>query len=339
MKYIDFSNNLNSIGPANNINKIITDNIDLIYNYPELIDLATTKKIEDHFSIKKGLAYLANGSTEIFFNLPLVLRKGEVTIVGPTFWEYAASNDRIKENKVNFYLTEESNDFLINFKNLSEKIKHSKVVYLCNPNNPTSTLAQRKDLFKIINKNPNISFVIDETYLLFRKDFNKISMIDYAQKLKNLFVVVSLSKFYAIPGIRMAFLVSSPINIKKMEHFRTPYSYNPFLGKILPQLLINKEYEDKTKNFYFEMAIKFYEDLKKAFEGRLKPLKPEANFIFAKILTNQKSDEIEKELKRHGILVRSCTIYKGLDDKWIRFGIKNETDNKKLILELNKILK
>ena len=82
-------------------------------------------------------------------------------------------------------------------------IKVDDCVFICNTNNPTSTIYQKKKLLELIKNNPNVQFVIDETYLIFRSDYFKQSLAKQAQRQKNLHVVMSLSKFFSIRLIQI----------------------------------------------------------------------------------------------------------------------------------------
>lgn len=94
-------------------------------------------------------------------------------------------------------------DFDLDMEKLSEAIQEHSLVFLCNPNNPTGTYIPRDILLDLIRRHPTSHFVIDESHLLFNKEFDEISLKKDVEQISNLTVVMSLSKFFNIPGIRM----------------------------------------------------------------------------------------------------------------------------------------
>lgn len=336
MNKIDFSNNLNGIETPDYALDAIKSNYQIFTQYDgqepnmAVVSISKFSKID-----AKNIAW-CNGSTQAFFSLPRLLPKGKILIVGPTFWEYPMANSRIKGNKINFFLTKEEDNFVPNYADLASIIKNSKVVYLCNPNNPTSVLYDKKNIINLIKRNKNIDFVVDETYLIFREDYYDQTLTKLSCKLPNLYVVTSFSKIYSLPGIRMGYMTSHQRNIEKYQKFNIPYIHNPLVNKLLPTLLDDRLFSNKVRSFYASERKNFYSSLINSHIPGLEVFKPDANFILAKILAkNLDAKFVEKNLAKQGLIVRDASIYKGLDEKWIRFSIKSSNDNRKLLKALN----
>ncbi|NTV55222.1 MAG: aminotransferase class I/II-fold pyridoxal phosphate-dependent enzyme [Candidatus Moranbacteria bacterium] len=101
-------------------------------------------------------------------------------------------------------------------------------------NNPTSVLYEKERLLSIVKEFPDVIFVVDETYLLFRSDFSSLTLSDSATTYENLFVIMSLSKFFSLPGIRLGVMVSGALNRENyMNGFHIPYSVNPLAAPAL----------------------------------------------------------------------------------------------------------
>lgn len=336
--YLDFSNNINGLGTLGSISKKISNNIEVFFKYSEAEPILALELLAKYYGLDKKCLAWGNGATQIFFNLPRLLRKGRVLIVGPTFWEYSVANRRISESSVEFFLTKERDNFNIDLSKFEKAIKGTSSVYICNPNNPTSTIVDSKSLADLIRLNSDIDFIVDETYLLFRGDYPQKTLINKATKLPNLYVVTSLSKFFALPGIRMGFLVAQNDNIEAYKNIDIPYIFNPLANIIVPILLSDKKYISTTRSYYDIVRKSFFDELTNKFVGKLKFYRPEANFVLAKILTNITSTKLETLMRKSCFLIRDASIYEGLNNKWIRFSILSKKENNLLADKLFQIL-
>jgi len=335
---IDFAQNTNALGAPKGYEKVVIKNSDSFLDYPDPKNKVLNSSLAKFAEVKdRSIVYL-NGSTEAFFNLPRCIDKKKVLVIQPTFWEYEVSNKK-HGKRIKTFLLDEDSHFKLDINELDNKIAPNSVVYLCNPNNPTATLFDKSKLLKLVKKHKKTDFVVDETYLIFRDDYKNLSLVKEAQKMKNLYVVSSLSKIFALPGIRSGFMVSHPENIAKYIDFKTPYDLSPVNGILTQWLLRQHKFIAKTQGYYKKARVLFVKDLEKKLEGRLQVFESEANFIFAKILTKQSSTIITRSLAKHGMLIRDGSELPYLIDKWVRFTIKSQKYNKMLVSELDRLLK
>ncbi len=334
---IDFAQNVNALGEPKGFGALVSNNSDLLLNYPDPKNKDINSSLVKFLGVKENSVAYINGSTEAFFRLPTFLKKPKSLIIQPTFWEYEVANKKAGR-KIETFLLNETSKFELDFGKLDKKITNDTVIYLCNPNNPTSTLFIKNEFLRIIQKYKNADFVVDETYLIFRQDYEKLTLVKYAQRLKNLYVVSSLSKIFALPGIRAGFLVSHPKNVADYMETKTPYDSSPLSGAITKWAVKQNEYLQETRDYY-ELARKDFADLlERELDGKLLIFKPQANFILAKILTNQTSTAVTKLLAKRGILIRDGAELPHLNNKWIRFTINKQSYNKKLVINLKNIL-
>jgi len=335
---LDFSRNINSIRPAQSLSEVIKKEINLTGEYPDYQNKKTLKLIEKFLGVSYKNISLGIGSTQILFDIPRMLSYKRAVIIVPTFWEYFSFNSRFKK-KIKKIILSENNNFKPNYALISKIIKKGDCVFICNVNSPTSVLYEKNCLLEIIDNNPNVQFVIDETYLLFRSDFLKLSFIKQAKNRKNVHVVISLSKFFAIPGIRLGVFISNKkiINIYNND-FHIPYSINPFATAILSHLLEDIDFVARTRKFYDKEREQLYKIIKRKLSDRFQCIKPDGNFIMGHILTGQTSREIENTLKQKGFLIRGGHELLDVKNEWIRFSIKKRVDNRKLIEKLDEIL-
>jgi len=335
---LDFSTNINAFRSTRSLFKVIKKEIGVIEKYPDCCNIKIFRLLEFFLGISYKNMSLGIGSTQILFDIPKMLSYKRAVIIVPTFWEYTDFNARFKK-KIKKIILSESNNFKPDYILMQKTIKKGDCVFICNVNSPTSILYEKKCLLKIIDNNPNSQFVIDETYLLFRGDFAKLSFIKQARDRKNVHVVISLSKFFAIPGIRLGVFVSNKKVINMYNNdFHIPYSINPFVTAILSHFLKDIDFVTRTRKFYDKEREQLYEIIKRKLLNRLQCIKPDGNFIMGHILTGQTSQEIENALKQNDFVIRGGHELLDVKNEWIRFSIKKRGENRKLIEKLDKVL-
>lgn len=163
---IDFSVNLNPLGPPKNSLRVLKKSMEDIIYYPEATPKECIESLSDFLNVSEGNVIIGNGATEIFFLLPKILDIKDALIVPPTFWEYEYTLKKYGVRPSMLFTTPNDN-FHINFRRLKEKLKTAKFAYICNPNNPTSILVNKEELMSIFTEFPKCVFIIDETYLPF----------------------------------------------------------------------------------------------------------------------------------------------------------------------------
>lgn len=336
---IDLSTNLSPLGPTKSLLKLIRANVLAISKYSYRSNSGVIAQLSKFLRVPAKSIALGVGSTQIFMDIPKLIHYKRAVVIAPTFWEYTVFNTMSKK-RVEKIILMEKRDFEPDYDDVQKTIKSGDCVFICNVNNPTSRLYSKQELVKLVRSNPKVQFVIDETYLLFRGDFKKQSLVTIASKSKNLHVVMSFSKFFSIAGLRLGVIVSnSAIAREYNDKFHIPYSLNPITGIVLNHIIEESDYVETVRRFHDAERDRFYVALKKVFPDTLNVIKPEGNFIFLHILTGQTSVEISKKLKKLGIKVRSGSDLIDVDDSWIRVAVGSRKNNNIFIKELRKILK
>ncbi len=333
----DFAQNINALGrpPGFSIQAQLL--IESVLHYPDAHSEFVSKDIAAAFGLSPDGVIFCNGSTEALFTIPMLINKKTALIPSPTFWEYSLANQKAG-HQIDFLPLTEVENFILNLSNLEDRLTSDTAVYLCNPNNPTSTLMERKKFLTLVKAHPGTCFIVDETYLIFRQDYSQLTLTFEAQNLDNLFVVTSFSKIFAVPGIRSAFLVSSPSNITKYKESRMPYATNTFSERITSWLVKQTSHFLTTRNFFLQARPDTYKLFRDKFSSILQPFVPEANFILLKILVDKTSTKVATKLKERGFLVRDGTELGFTDDCWLRICIKSPLQMNELSLALYKIL-
>ena len=334
----DHSSNINAVAPVKKAVDAIKKNADSVLRYPDHRNRKLTSLVSNYFNVPIQNISVGVGSTQLLFDIPKLLPYKRAVIVVPTFWEYKVLNERNKKPVKKIFLTEEEG-FKLDYALLEKNIKPGDAVFICNVNNPTSTIYQKKRLLKLMRDNPKTQFIVDETYLLFRGDYEKQTFSKEAKKTKNIHVIASLSKFFALPGIRLGVIISNKETIDSyVSEVQVPYSVQPLAYVAAEPLLEDALFSKKNREFHDRQREDFYNKAQKKLKGRLKLFEPAGPFIFCRILTGQKSPEIVRLLSQMDILIRGGHELSDVGDQWLRFSIRTKKENSMLLGGLDEVL-
>lgn len=334
---LDFSANINPLGFPASVKKIILNHIKDIVNYPDVEQEQLKKTAAKYYGTNTDNLMPGNGSVELIHIVLEALRPSKTIIPSPTFSEYALSCQNRNIDTV--YINLRTNGFKFDLQiinNLIDTITPNSMLILCNPNNPTGILIKRHDLSVLLEilQNKNSYLLIDEAFMDF-VDVNE-SMVEFIEHYNNLIILKSVTKFFALPGLRLGFVLACPELIKKFHTLKDPWNINTFAGFVGAKVLKDQQYIDKTRIYISQEKLRFWENLKSI--PVLEPLFPEANFVFVKMTTDIKVSTLAQSLKKKGILIRDCSNYLFLDSSFFRVAVKRKEDNDVLISALKEVL-
>jgi len=333
-KIYDFSVNLNPLYFPDNLKESISANIDKLYYYPEIYADTLKEKIASKYNCSTEQIIIGNGSTQLIYLIPLALKIKKAVIIQPSFSEYERALKRVDASVVNFKLSEKK-DFTLDIDKLIkflDKIDYN-ALFLCNPSNPVGNLLGNDKLTalaKFLRKN-NKFFIIDEAFIDFT---DSKSMID--KNINKCIILRSLTKIFGIAGLRLGFLKTDIRTAKKLKANIEPWSNNT-LSLIAGEKLLNSEtFIRKSKNFIKDERVFITEEISAISE--LKVFTSCTNYLLIKILTNNSVDNLERFLLKYNILIRNCSNFRGLNNKFFRIGLKNREANKILIDKIKEFL-
>ncbi|MFX1293803.1 MAG: pyridoxal phosphate-dependent aminotransferase [Promethearchaeota archaeon] len=338
---IDFSTNINPLMTSNMLVHICNDSISQVPKYPDSNSTRLKEELVKYFNNKIGKENLIIGAgsmelISIFCDM-FIDPSDEIIIVQPTFSEYAWAVQKNDGTIINIYRKSE-NYFRIECKPIINKITpKTKVIFLCNPNNPNGLLDNPKDIEKIVNiaSNNDILVFLDEAFIEFAREFN--SFIYKISSFDNLFISRSFTKFFGLTGLRIGFGVSTPKIIDYVIRGQNLWSVNCFGQIIALEILKSKKFIDNSLKFFSKERKFMKNELKKIPE--LKILPSDTNFFLINTENSGiKSTQLKELLIKDNILIRDCSNYNGLNDYYIRISIKNRDLNIKLINSLKKII-
>ena len=211
------------------------------------------------------------------------------------------------------------------------------VLWITNPHNPTGQLWCRKSIEKILNKYKLV--ICDEAFLSLTPKGERESLIPLTKTHKNLIVIRSLTKLFNIAGLRLGYVVGPPEKLRIWNSKRDPWPLNSFAIKAGIELLKNKlSYDEWTKKIHNWINIeKSWVSNELAKIKNLKIHKSSTNFFLIES-KNPITPNI-KYLEKKGILIRECSSFKYLDERWGRISLQSQKNNKILCREIQNSFK
>ena len=208
---------------------------------------------------------------------------------------------------------------------------NTRVVFICNPNNPTGSMVYENEITKFMKNVPdNVLIVFDEAYaeICQKKMPNTLS---YVHEGKNVIVLRSFSKAYGLAGLRVGYGISTPEIAKALNKPRQPFNCNRMAQIAATAALDDDEFLLKTRELYRRGIWQLTNACKRM---KLEFIQPTANFILIKMGNGA---EVFHKLQQKGIIVRPMAAY--MLPEWIRVSIGTQKDNDKFISALEQVLK
>jgi threonine-phosphate decarboxylase len=214
----------------------------------------------------------------------------------------------------------------------------TKAIFLCNPNNPTSTILGRSAVEAIVDEaaKRKIMVLLDECFIEFVEDGDKLSLSRYSLNYRNLVVFRSLTKAFGLAGLRIGYAVSNEKSIALLDNFRVTWSVNTLAQIAAVAALSDVEYLDETKRLIRNERAYLCEALPKI---GLSITPPKANFLLADLQGKMIASELKERLLAHRILIRDCSAFKFLGPRFVRFAIRTRKDNMALLKALGEELR
>ena len=323
---IDFSANINPLGPPHILLEKWNDLFQTVRVYPDPFASRLKEKISDKYELHPKQLMIGNGAAEIISLIGRMLKGKKVLLIQPAFSEYEEVC-RINHCDIyHHYLSAESGWELSPSK-LEMDIRHVDAVFLCNPNNPTGIFYPKQlveELLVLCKKN-DCNVILDEAFYDFVIEYE--DMLPLLKKFSNLIVLRSLTKMYSIPGIRLGYVFASEERIAQLQHFQPHWSINGIALKVGELLMEQETFSKKTQCFIQlekEALFSFFKKATFAYSDSA------ANYYLLRDtrLTDQK--DFLTFLLNNGIIARHTYNYPSLEGRWLRFAIKSREENQQL---------
>lgn len=322
--WLDFSANINPLGLSEKILQALTENLRGVVNYPDPNAAELKRALSRRYDVPEKNLVLLNGAAEFFYLYLNATRPARVVIPVPSFSEYERAA-RAASCTVKFFVTKAAENFALNVDALRAELSPADCLILARPNNPTGCLPTVEEILRLAEV---ATVLVDESFI----DFTDAPSVRKfaAEKIS---VVQSLTKIFAIPGLRLGFAVVEENLARRLNLSKDVWNVNFLAQKAGAAALSDEDFLRRTRS-WLATEQKFFVERLKNLRG-VKVFPPTANFVLFK---HARAEEILSGLRREKILLRSCANFAGLDGSYLRSAIRSREENLRLLDALEKIL-
>lgn len=318
---LDFSVNLNPLGMPDGLFAAYSRAFDELPPYPEPYAESLSRLAAARWGMAPGQILFGNGSSELLHLVPKIWGgKGRAVLVAPCYLEYENAC-RCAGRAVEFFPLP-ADTLRLNPDDFSRFLRDGDLVILGNPNNPTGDC---RELHDFIARHPHQNFVIDEAFA----DFSGVTLLDRPLA-ENAIVIRSMTKFYAMAGLRLGYAAAAPSVIELLKRNLPPWSVGTPARAAAEYIFgLDGAFGEKSRAEVRKLREELSAGLRKA---GLTVFPSEANYL----LVRSADPGLRKRLlKDHRIAVRRCGNYRGLDGHYFRVAVRSAPDNEKLLRALS----
>lgn len=310
----NFSSNVYNRIDHSGLYQRLNERLSTICSYPEPMPYSLESEIARRYSLTPRQVCVTNGATEAIYLIAQVFQGRISAVLGPTFSEYADAC-RVHRHKVKpFY-------------SLDALPEDAELVWICNPNNPTGEVRNKEDLKALVDSHPDKLFIFDQSYEYFT--LKSLLGIKEAASFPNVILLHSMTKQYAIPGLRVGYFTASEGLTDDVRCRRMPWSVNSLaieaakylleegdgISADIPQLLAERE---RLTNLLLAT-------------GMLEIWPTDTHYMLIKLRMGKAAALKDFLAVNHGILIRDASNFEGLDERFFRIATQTPEENDKLV--------
>lgn len=325
----DFSVNLNPLGTPKTVLEKVAKSLNSVSFYPDITQEKVRQAIGDTFGVDSRCIYAGSGASELLMAVVRAVAPKRALLFEPGFSGYEHALEAVGCDIVHHEL-KMSKGFGLCEEDLQAIESGIDLVFLCNPGNPAGLNISAQVLRKTLDiSKENGSFVcLDESFFLMSEgvlNWDKNGYSELINQYDNLFIVSSLTKFLAMPGIRMGYVFSAPDNIRKVIKQLPEWNLSiPAREAIIEGMrLISEESYVRETVEVIRKERQYLTDILKDLGFTV--FESDTAFILFK-----GTDDLYEDLLKQKILIRDCSDYVGLGKGFYRVAVKCHEENEKL---------
>jgi histidinol-phosphate aminotransferase len=329
---IKLASNENPLGPSPKAIEAMKDNAHKMFLYPDGYCTDLRNMLAEDLGIEQNQLIFGNGSDEVIKLLgeTFIQPGDEVIVANPSFSEYDFVCFLMGGILKKVPLTNHTHDLEKMAEQITEK---TKMIFLCNPNNPTGTIVTKEEVDKFLTKIPDtVVVVFDEAYYEYVEAKAYPQSLEYLyQGKENIIILRTFSKIHGLAGLRIGYGIAAPEMIQLLERTREPFNVNLMAQKAALASLSDKGHIQKSR----DVNKKGREFLYKSFEEMgLEYIPTYGNFVMVDLQKSSKKAFIE--LQKRGVIIRTGDVF-GMDT-FIRVTIGTAEENERFISTLKDVL-
>jgi len=309
----NFSSNIYNRQDLSALYGHLSAQMELIHTYPEPDAASLTRMLADQNGISVDNICTTSGATEAIYLIAQLFRNCRTGIFIPAFSEYEDACV-IHAHKLSF------------FQNIHETDDGARLIWICNPNNPDGQTHDLDALTGLVVRREDTVFVIDQSYGSFSK--KQVWSIRQAVKYRNVILLHSMTKQYAIPGLRLGYITANTDIIREITKHRMPWSVNG-LAVEAGKFLLKHEINPPDMNHYLDETARLQEALRQIPGLFVYPT--DTHFFLCKLKSKNASDLKSWLVDNYGILIRDASNFRGLDEHYFRLVTRSPQENNQLV--------
>ena len=302
-RVLDFSASVSPLGPPASVIDALRDLVGLVARYPEPDAGALCRAAAAHHRVPPEAILAGNGAAELIYLVASTLRGVPTYLCEPGFGEYRAACEASGARIVS------SPD-------------QARAVFVANPTNPHGALCRAETLLSLCGIR-----VVDEAFMSFTDETESLASL--AAERPDLIVLRSLTKAYALPGLRVGYLVAHPATVRRLAKLQPPWQVNALAIAAGVAALRDEDYLARLRA---ELPVLRDALLRGVRERGIDAADSAANYVLCRVASAQ---QLTAGLLAHGIAVRDCSSFRGLTpDRHVRIAVRSEAENARLIRAL-----
>ena len=325
---LDFSASINPMGMPPAARHAIKTWVGDVLHYPDIESTRLKEAVAERFGLDPASVLPGNGSTELIYLIPRALKPRNVLIASPTFSEYERACG-LSGARVEHFEMAASGGFLPDMDSFGRAMNNSDMAFFCNPGNPSGAVLPRDDVLELASLASNYKcvLVVDEAFMEFCPEHSVLG-----EDGEYLIVLRSLTKFYALAGLRAGFACMPPQIMKAVLKYKEPWSVNVLAERAAVVAL--------GQSGFINRSLKYVERERDLLRRKLEALgfivyPSHANYL---LFETSKAERLVRGLYKRGILVRDCSNFRGLGHKHLRVAVRTRKENSILVTAMAGIL-
>jgi len=325
---LDFSVNLNPLGPPPIIKENWPDLLGSIEQYPSVEGDGVSEYYESVCGISPSNFLAGNGSTELIYLTPRVLGFKRVAVMAPSFHDYERASLLVGAKIVRLPLTRNNHFAFPTAQQIEETLRNVDAFWIARPNNPTGNLFPMDLILSFADRFPEKWFIVDEAFIQFLDNWKNDSLLTRKPR-PNILVLNSLTKFYSIAGLRLGGITGDEAVVSRLRNAKEPWAINGIADRVASLLVQCNDYDKQTRSLVKKERARVFHRLV-GLDGII-PFSPTANYILCQWVKTKNLDDLLKHLLSNGVYIRDCRNFTGLNENFFRIGLKTPEENDRFL--------
>lgn len=315
---INFSSNVYNHVDHSGLYQYLSRQMESIRTYPEPEPYSLEKVLAERFRLSSEEVCVTNGATEAIYLIAQTFRNQTSAILMPTFSEYADAC-RLHGHKV------------VPIYNLNRLPDRGRLIWLCNPNNPTGEVREKEALTACIKQNRQRIFIIDQSYEFFTQ--KALLTVREAAEFPNVILLHSMTKRFAVPGLRLGYITACKELLHEIRTQRMPWSVNQLAIEAGHYLLSSSQCD-----IDISLLLKEKERLAQSLLsiGGMEIWPSDTHYMLVQLRMGKAAALKEYLATEQGILIRDASNFEGLNEHFFRIATQTPEENDKLVESIKK---